>query len=62
MTIEDKMITRTLSPKARKEIIREIDRRVRKNYVNLGGVDLDEWVRELEKGRGWSVHQFCRGL
>ena len=42
------MITTALSPKARKEIIREIDRRVRKNYVNLGGVDLDEWVRELE--------------
>ena len=60
------MITRTLSPKARKEIIREIDRRVRKNYVNLGGIDLDEWVRELESAAAGlstsSVEDFENGV
>jgi len=60
------MITTALSPKARKEIIREIDRRVRKNYVNLGGVDLDEWVRELESAAAGlstgSVEDFENGV
>jgi C-terminal processing protease CtpA/Prc len=46
--IKNETLTRALSLKARAAIVKAIKQRVRKNYVNVAGVDLASWTGDLD--------------
>jgi carboxyl-terminal processing protease len=48
MTKIDSSITQ-LSPKATAAIVEAIKQRVRKNYVNVAGIDLEAWAQDLDR-------------
>ena len=50
MTKLDNSITQ-LSPKTTAAIVKAIKRRVRKNYVNVAGIDLESWAQDLDSRR-----------
>src|SRR3982750_620292 len=58
--------TTALSPQARGESIRAIEKLVRRKFVNIAGVDLDQWSRNLAELTGVllnvTVEEFQNGV